>query len=166
MTGLRQRMSFSRALKGKLLETSSTPKLAYTCVHACSNAKSERERKSVEGRFAELHNACIVLNTADYCQVTAVEVKQHNHDTASTLADGSSMGVMDSWRRRSRRRSVTIFGNRFPSNLSGISSSGNTLHPEDCYLSVCWEAAHSLIAEILIWMYLFSVSYHPRSLSF
>ncbi|KAG9000397.1 Vacuolar protein sorting-associated protein 53 [Tulasnella sp. JGI-2019a] len=40
-----------------------------------STPKSERERKSMEGRFTELNNACVVLNTADYCQVTAVELE-------------------------------------------------------------------------------------------
>ncbi|KAG9004635.1 Vacuolar protein sorting-associated protein 53 [Tulasnella sp. 427] len=37
--------------------------------------KSERERRSVEGRFAEVKTACTVLNTADYCQTTASELE-------------------------------------------------------------------------------------------
>ncbi|KAG8863567.1 Vacuolar protein sorting-associated protein 53 [Tulasnella sp. 330] len=40
-----------------------------------STPKSERERKSMEGRFIELNNACVVLNTADYCHVTAIELE-------------------------------------------------------------------------------------------
>lgn len=39
-----------------------------------STPKTERERKSVDGRFAEVKTACIVINTADYCQTTAIEV--------------------------------------------------------------------------------------------
>ncbi|KAG8906708.1 Vacuolar protein sorting-associated protein 53 [Tulasnella sp. 403] len=41
-----------------------------------SSPKSDRERRSVEGRFTEIRNACVVLNTADYCQTTAVELEE------------------------------------------------------------------------------------------
>ncbi|KAG8929172.1 Vacuolar protein sorting-associated protein 53 [Tulasnella sp. 417] len=38
--------------------------------------RTERERRSVEGRFTEVKTACTVLNTADYCQTTASELEE------------------------------------------------------------------------------------------
>ncbi|KAG8953402.1 Vacuolar protein sorting-associated protein 53 [Tulasnella sp. 424] len=37
--------------------------------------KTERERRSMEGRFSEVKTACTVLNTADYCQTTSSELE-------------------------------------------------------------------------------------------
>jgi hypothetical protein len=39
--------------------------------------RPERERKSFEGRFnpGEIQKVCLVLNTADYCQTTAGQVR-------------------------------------------------------------------------------------------
>lgn len=38
--------------------------------------RTEKERRSFDGRanVAEIKNASILINTADYCQVTALEV--------------------------------------------------------------------------------------------
>ena len=41
-----------------------------------SLTRTDRERKSTEGHvnMAEIRNGCLLLNTAEYCQVTASEV--------------------------------------------------------------------------------------------
>ncbi|KAG8970352.1 Vacuolar protein sorting-associated protein 53 [Tulasnella sp. 419] len=41
-----------------------------------SKPKTERERRSMDGRSAEIRNACIALNTADYCQSTSLELEE------------------------------------------------------------------------------------------
>ncbi|KAG6375541.1 Vps53-like protein [Boletus reticuloceps] len=52
-----------------------------------------QSRKSTDSRFdkTELQRACLLINTADYCQTTAAEVRFHRHSTrteANTLLAG------------------------------------------------------------------------------
>ena len=82
----------------------------------------------METRFdqQEFKNACLIINTADYCQATAEEVRLLSPGTASPL---TPLPVSSS-RRRSRRRSTRSSRNRSLSSSSATSSSGT--RPSRC----------------------------------
>lgn len=69
---------------------------------------SERERRSLEGRVnvAEIRNTCLMLNTAEYCQVTSSEVSFGCQGIQSVTApDHESYSSRIKYEKRSAKNS-------------------------------------------------------------
>lgn len=60
------------------------------------NDRPDFSRRSIEGRanLQEVKNACIVLNTAEYCQTTSLQLEERVKDKiAPDLKDGISFEI-------------------------------------------------------------------------
>ncbi|QRV79068.1 vacuolar protein sorting-associated protein 53 [Ceratobasidium sp. AG-Ba] len=84
----------TRLLGGKIGETNNGVMAQMRMMHKkwlkvyaedvliAATKKSDKERKSFEGRFnlAELQKLCLILNTADYCQTTTMQLEEKMRD--------------------------------------------------------------------------------------
>lgn len=67
--------------------------------------RTDKERRSFDGRFnvAEIKHACLLINTADYCQVTALEVRLFFVTLGTRLFNPMRLAGRESQRKNQRR---------------------------------------------------------------